>query len=212
MKTRDKIILKSLALFNELGERNVTTNHIASALEMSPGNLYYHFSNKQEIILAIFEGYQNSLQQHFLTPSTKNYEIGALRSDFQLMFHAVWDYRFLYFNLTELLSQYDELKVAYQSLQNELVERAIKMVKDLVRQEKLRLNETEAFELADTSRMLVAFWLNYKLSQANTSEPQQAWVYQGVEKVIKLFQLHAVGDAKAEFKQLAQHFNHLAMD
>ena len=47
MKTRDKIVIAALEQFNEFGERNVTTNHIAAFLEITPGNLYYHFRNKQ---------------------------------------------------------------------------------------------------------------------------------------------------------------------
>ncbi|HFH3479332.1 TetR/AcrR family transcriptional regulator, partial [Pseudomonas putida] len=38
--TRDRILQASLHLFNTQGERNITTNHIASHLGMSPGNLY----------------------------------------------------------------------------------------------------------------------------------------------------------------------------
>ncbi len=61
MKTRDKIIQASIALFNEQGERNVTTNHIAAHLGISPGNLYYHFRNKEDIILSIYEEYARNL-------------------------------------------------------------------------------------------------------------------------------------------------------
>ena len=57
MKTKDKIIHCALKLFNEQGERQITTNHIAADLGISPGNLYYHFSNKQEIIRSIFQLY-----------------------------------------------------------------------------------------------------------------------------------------------------------
>lgn len=54
LKTRDRILEKALILFNEKGTAAVTTNHIASAMGISPGNLYYHFRNREEIIQNIF--------------------------------------------------------------------------------------------------------------------------------------------------------------
>ena len=44
MNTKDKIIHTSISLFNEHGERAISTNHIASHLGMSPGNLYDHLT------------------------------------------------------------------------------------------------------------------------------------------------------------------------
>ncbi|MGE8356801.1 MAG: TetR/AcrR family transcriptional regulator [Microvirgula sp.] len=57
IKTYDRIVSESLALFNEHGERTITTNHIAAHLGISPGNLYYHFRNKEEIVYQIFLQY-----------------------------------------------------------------------------------------------------------------------------------------------------------
>ena len=53
-KAKDKILEVALELFNTQGTRVVTTNHIAKACGISPGNLYYHFKNKEEIIRALF--------------------------------------------------------------------------------------------------------------------------------------------------------------
>jgi AcrR family transcriptional regulator len=52
--TKTRILDAALTLFNERGTSNVTTNHIAEALGMSPGNLYYHYRNKAEIVRGLF--------------------------------------------------------------------------------------------------------------------------------------------------------------
>ena len=54
MKTKDKIVHVSIDLFNRNGVVAITTNHIAKELGISPGNLYFHFANKEEIIRQIF--------------------------------------------------------------------------------------------------------------------------------------------------------------
>ena len=54
MKTKDRIVQTSIELFNRSGIVAVTTNHIAKELNISPGNLYFHFANKEEIIRQIF--------------------------------------------------------------------------------------------------------------------------------------------------------------
>lgn len=52
---RERILISSIDLFNQSGVVAVTTNHIAAHLGISPGNLYFHFRNKEEIILELFE-------------------------------------------------------------------------------------------------------------------------------------------------------------
>lgn len=55
MKTKDRILNGALELFNTHGATEVTTNDIARELKMSPGNLYFHYKNKEQIIREIFK-------------------------------------------------------------------------------------------------------------------------------------------------------------
>ncbi len=60
--TKDRIADTALCLFNRTGTEGVSTNHIAAAMEISPGNLYYHYANKDEILLVLLERLATGLE------------------------------------------------------------------------------------------------------------------------------------------------------
>src|SRR3954454_10968488 len=51
--TRQRILDTARGLFNECGLARVGVREIARALEMSPGNLAYHFATKDELVAAL---------------------------------------------------------------------------------------------------------------------------------------------------------------
>jgi AcrR family transcriptional regulator len=53
--TPERIVDAAVELFNREGVAAVTTNHIAAHAGISPGNLYYHFANREEIIRVAFD-------------------------------------------------------------------------------------------------------------------------------------------------------------
>jgi len=114
MKTKDKIILASLDLFNEQGERNVSTNHIAAHLGMSPGNLYYHFRNKSDIIYEIFKNYELMVDTYIKLPSNRAIHVHDLIAYLDAVFNGLWAYRFLHRDLEHLLASDDKLCADYR--------------------------------------------------------------------------------------------------
>ncbi|MFH0071260.1 TetR/AcrR family transcriptional regulator, partial [Peribacillus sp. NPDC056705] len=54
-RTKDHIIHTAIQVFNEYGTGAISTNTIAQEAGISPGNLYYHYHNKEDIIRAILK-------------------------------------------------------------------------------------------------------------------------------------------------------------
>ncbi|WP_163284439.1 TetR/AcrR family transcriptional regulator, partial [Enterobacter hormaechei] len=60
-RTAERILEVTLDLFNAFGEPNVSTTLISAELKISPGNLYYHFPAKDELVNALFGRYEAEL-------------------------------------------------------------------------------------------------------------------------------------------------------
>ncbi|MFO7528681.1 MAG: TetR/AcrR family transcriptional regulator [Marinobacter sp.] len=118
MKTREKILLASLELFNERGERNVTTNHIAADLAISPGNLYYHFRNKSDIIYEIFLEYEKLVDYYLDIPQDRPLTLDDLTFYLESVFDGLWSYRFFHRDLEYLLDSDTRLRKDYREFTN----------------------------------------------------------------------------------------------
>jgi AcrR family transcriptional regulator len=94
MKTKDKICLTSIDLFNRSGVVAVTTNHIAKEQGISPGNLYFHFANKEEIIRQIFRTMAKETYQIWRTKKGQklDHPLVLIEKNFELF----WRYRFFH--------------------------------------------------------------------------------------------------------------------
>ena len=94
MKTKERIILSSIDLFNRSGVVAITTNHIAKELKISPGNLYFHFANKEEIIRHIFRQMCAETYQLWRMKKTQKlvHPLDLIEKNFELF----WKYRFFH--------------------------------------------------------------------------------------------------------------------
>jgi AcrR family transcriptional regulator len=116
MDTRDRILNAALTLFNEQGTGAVSTNHIAAAIEMSPGNLYYHFRNKEDIIRALFERLFALWDETFQLPSDRAPGLADFEALIASNYQLIWDYRFAYREMAALLRNDPELQAEYQAV------------------------------------------------------------------------------------------------
>ena len=110
MRTRDRILDTALALFNEAGTAAVSTNHIAAACGISPGNLYYHFRNKEDVIRALCERMFVLWEQPSALPDDRPLALTDLEQIARATFALLWDYRFVYRELVALLRRDEQLQ------------------------------------------------------------------------------------------------------
>ena len=101
VKTSERIVQTSLELFNQQGERSVSTNHIAAHMEISPGNLYYHFPNKQAIIAVLFREYEALVDSFLRPPQGRTMVVEDKRFYLQAVLAGMWRYRFLHRDLEQ---------------------------------------------------------------------------------------------------------------
>ena len=98
MKTKERILLGSLNLFNLDAASEVTTNDIARELKMSPGNLYFHYKNKEQIIRELFKRLvqDTSLVWKPQTKQAKKKEVLQLVDFIDKNLELYWKYRFFH--------------------------------------------------------------------------------------------------------------------
>ncbi|MFN8376691.1 MAG: TetR/AcrR family transcriptional regulator [Anaerolineae bacterium] len=103
MKTKEHILDTALTLFNQQGTGAVSTNHIAEAAGISPGNLYYHYRNKEEIIRALFERLFHLWDVKLVLPANQPITLAAIKQLIETNFEIMWQYRFVYREILTLL-------------------------------------------------------------------------------------------------------------
>lgn len=164
MKTRDNIINKALELFNEHGTKGVSTNHIAAAAGISPGNLYYHFRNKEDIIRAIFEQMDAyGMEQYRLI--MERYHPGtleAMEQTFTMIQQFNWRYRFFKRELTALIMNDPQLKESFHATNRQMLEVIGSTVECGMAGGIIRpMDEEEKKVCVDAIWLVALFWLNY---------------------------------------------------
>jgi AcrR family transcriptional regulator len=112
-RTRARILDAARGLFNEWGTAAVSTNRVAAEAGMSPGNLYYHFGDKQEIIRALHARYAAAHEGLWEPGPDAEANASKLGANLAAGMALAWEYRFFERELRALLRADPELRAAY---------------------------------------------------------------------------------------------------
>ncbi len=205
-QTRERILEVSLAMFNARGEPNVTTNHIADELEISPGNLYYHFRNKENIVEHIFARYEARMDQALLVPDGRLPNLEDIWLQLHLVFESMWDYRFLYRDLIDILSRSRKLKMHFARILTRASTSVTAVLSGLAQAEILRATQDEIRALAENVLLLTTFWLNFNAVRNTRGEtgPEQEDLTHGIYQVMLLLSPFLRDAERLHLNSLAQ--------
>jgi len=161
-RTRERIVETSLQLFNRDGAPHVTTADIAGEMGISPGNLYYHFRNKDQIIVELFAAFERRLNGLFAAPADRLADVEDLWLVLHLLFEAMWDYRFVYRDLDEMLSRDRRLQARFARLIGRGRRTVQKLCGDMIAAETMEASESEIAALADNVALVATYWMSYQ--------------------------------------------------
>lgn len=174
-RTAERILEVTLELFNRFGEPNVSTTLISAELNISPGNLYYHYPAKDELINSLFDRYERSLSE-LLNASDNVRDVEDAWFFMHTLFELIWQYRFLYRDLNDLLSKNRRLETHFQwVLKNKT--RAVKAMLDgLSRAGSIDIDSREVDATATSMVVVLTYWLSYEyvLRPRSAMEPNNA--------------------------------------
>lgn len=214
IKTRERILATSLQLFNAQGERQVTTNHLAAAMGMSPGNLYYHFKNKDAIIGELFTHYAERMaatltfpDDHPLTPADK-------ANLFERVLTVLWEYRFLHRDMAHLLES-AALSAQYRRFSLQVLEQLRELYRAQIAAGMIEAEPDDIDTLAVTIWITATNWVNFLHTtglfldgdgEAAGHDITESMLRRGILHVICLEAPYLRGEAKASLAALKAHY------
>ena len=208
-RTAERILEVTLDLFNRFGEPNVSTTLISAELNISPGNLYYHYPAKDELINALYGRYEKNLGELLDgADGVRNVEDAWLF--FHMLFELIWRHRFLYRDLNDLLSKNRKLEMEFQRVLERKQTAVLAVLEALSRGSAVRLGRPQAETLANTMVVVLTYWLSYEYVRdpRNALEPSSAGaaLARGAYHLLSLLEPYLEGEARSHLHALSERY------
>jgi len=173
-RTRERILETALVLFNRLGEPHVTTGDIADELNISPGNLYYHFRNKDDIIGELYAALEAKIAPLTAVPADRTANADDLWLLFHLLFERMWEYRFFYRDLDEITSRNRKIAQRFADFTRRGEKTVIELCNELVQAGAMRATAREIAALAQNVLMVATYWMSWQRISGRLPMPNEA--------------------------------------
>ncbi|GLQ05583.1 TetR/AcrR family transcriptional regulator [Sneathiella chinensis] len=188
MSNRERILEAAKALFNQYGPLNVGTNKIADYLQISPGNLYYHFQNREEIIRTIFLEISDAADRAVQVGTPGRGSMADLGDVLLNSVQVVWHYRFFYGNLVQLLRNDPKLKALYLQRRETSLAFLEAVLRDWLqnRHDRDGLSETDLKILATNVWIVAVNWIGFLQIEKEDNQITRPDLLRGAFQILEI--------------------------
>jgi AcrR family transcriptional regulator len=209
-RTRERILELSLKLFNEFGEPNITTTVISEEMGISPGNLYYHFRNKDDIVNSIFSRFEEEINKKLAFPKGRKANVDDIWNYLHLIYELIWRYRFIYRDLNDLLSRNRKLELNFKQILSHKMMVAKELCFNLREDNAFVATDTEINALSTNMVILATYWLSYEYvrnpRKYTEQESMSNSLMRGCYQVLTLINPYLRGDALTQFQSKTKEY------
>lgn len=196
LRTRDRILVAALALFNQKGPDRVTTAEIARTVHINEGNLYYHFRTKEALILALFAQFEGEagglVQRAGKSPSDEP----RTYSDFlKEWFSLAWNYRFFFRDLLGLAAAMPALKEPIIIVSSQIHLAVEGLVHQMVEERLVVVPQHDMASLLANVWIVSTYWAVYLGIQKGIDHLEPGHLDWGLNQVSSLFRPYLTAKA-----------------
>jgi AcrR family transcriptional regulator len=198
MKTKERILVTSTELFNRSGVVAITTNHIAKAMEISPGNLYFHYDNKEEILLELFKRMMKETYKIWKPSRLKKVTpLEIIHESFDLY----WRYRFFHREMYALRRKDAQLAKMWRGYLQKLMKLENVLYRQWVRSGRMvKINNISEMQyIAESLLAMATTFLQFFESAEKV--PGKKSIERGERHVARLLYPYTAGETKDEFEK-----------
>ena len=203
VSTKERIVEVAVGLFNDKGTGAVSTNHIAEAAAISPGNLYYHYRNKQEIILAAYKQALIAYDDVWERAGTAEPTPETMYRLLQDTFGTQWRYRFLQRELPALVRRDEALRRLYRETQERRLAFYRRLVAGWVASGLTEpIDDRRLDDLVTASWVVGDQWVTYLESMGCAGDETE--VRRGARLVLEVFRPHFTAEVALRLESLGR--------
>jgi AcrR family transcriptional regulator len=198
MKTKERILVTSAELFNRSGVSTMTTNHIAKAMDISPGNLYFHYDNKEQILVELYK--RMAKETYILWRPKRSKSLNPAKF-IDENFEIYWKYRFFHREMYSLRRKDTELSNISRAHSQKMIKLMVVLYRKWVRDGYMqKINDVAEMQYISEALLAMATTFLQFFESAEKS-PGKKSIERGKRHVARLLLPYTTGETQVEFEK-----------